>query len=270
MNAPSSYLFVPGNRPDRFDKALASGADAIILDLEDAVNPEDKVASRGHIAAWLSDRADVGGRALVRINAPGTPWFDGDLAFARTSSVRGIVLPKVEQAGELDRVRAELVAGAFIVPIIESARGLNAVESIAAALSVQRLAFGTLDYAVDVGLSGDERGLAYPASRIAVASRAAGLMAPIAGVTVDIADDARLVADLAFERACGFGAKLCIHPRQVATLHRALVPRPEEIAWAERVVAAANTASGAVQVDGRMVDQPVVLKAERILARARR
>ena len=101
-------------------------------------------------------------------------------------------------------------------------------------------------------------------------SRAAGLLSPIAGVTTDIDDEAKLLADLAFARACGFGAKLCIHPRQVAALHRAIAPRPEEIAWAQRVLAAANGASGAVQVDGQMVDRPVVLKAKSILERTPR
>jgi citrate lyase subunit beta/citryl-CoA lyase len=207
---------------------------------------------------------------LVRINDAGAPWFDADLAFVRGSGIRGIMLPKVEHGHQVDRVRAALPSGGFVVPIIESARGVLAVESIAAVPAVQRLAFGTLDYAVDLDLSGDERGLIYPSCRIAIASRAAGLLSPIAGVTTDIADEAKLLADLAFARACGFGAKLCIHPQQVAALHRALVPRPEEIAWAQRVLAAANAAPGAVQVDGQMVDRPVLLKAKSILERAPR
>jgi citrate lyase subunit beta/citryl-CoA lyase len=268
VTPPVSYLFVPGNRPDRFDKARASGADAIIIDLEDAVATEDKVTAREHIAEWIG-RQPRGGDVLVRINDAATPWFDEDLAFLRTSGVRGIVLPKAEQASQIDRVRTGLHSDAFVIPIIESARGLLAVDSIAAAVSVQRLAFGTLDYAVDLDLSGDERGLIYPACRIATASRAAERMSPIAGVTTDLADESKLLADVAFARACGFGAKLCIHPRQVAALHAAMGPRPEEIAWARRVIAAAGAGAGAVQVDGQMVDRPVVLKAQDILKRAR-
>ncbi len=244
VKAPFSYLFVPGDRPERFDKALSSGADAIVIDLEDAVAANDKALAREHISAWLADRTDIGERVLVRINDAGTPWFDADLA--------------------------ALPSGGFVVPMIESARGVLAVESIAAVSAVQRLAFGTLDYAVDLDLSGDERGLIYPSCRIAIASRAAGLLSPIAGVTTDIDDEAKLLADLAFARACGFGAKLCIHPRQVVALHRALSPRPEEIAWAQRVLTAANGAPGAVQVDGQMVDRPVLLKAKSILERAPR
>ena len=270
VKAPFSYLFVPGNRPERFDKALGSGADAIVIDLEDAVVAGDKSLAREHIGAWLNAQSDLSERVLVRINDAGTPWFDADLAFVRGTGIRGIMLPKVEHGHQVDRVRAALPSGGFVVPIIESARGVLAVESVAAVPAVQRLAFGTLDYAVDLDLSGDEVGLIYPACRIAIASRAAGLLSPIAGVTTDIADEAKLLADLAFARACGFGAKLCIHPRQVTALHRAIAPRPEEIAWAQRVLAAANGASGAVQVDGQMVDRPVVLKAKSILERAPR
>jgi citrate lyase subunit beta / citryl-CoA lyase len=267
VRAPFSYLFVPGNRPERFDKALASGTDAIIIDLEDAVAANDKALARDHIGAWLNDRTDVGERVLVRINDAGTPWFDADLGLIRSTGIRGIMLPKAEHGHQVDRVRAALPSGGFVVAMIESARGVLAVDSIAAVPAVQRLAFGTLDYAVDLDLSGDERGLIYPACRIAIASRVAGLLSPIAGVTTDIADEDKLLADLAFARACGFGAKLCIHPRQVEALHRAMAPRPEEIAWAQRVLAAANAAPGAVQVDGQMVDRPVVLKAKRILER---
>lgn len=155
------------------------------------------------------------------------------------------------------------------MPIIETARGLLNVEAIASAPGVQRLAFGTLDYAVDLDLSGDERGLLYPSCRIALASRAAGIGAPIAGVTTAIDDEARLAADLAFERACGFGAKLCIHPKQVAAIRRALAPTQDELVWAQRVLAAAQDGQSAVQVDGKMVDRPVILKARAILDRAR-
>jgi citrate lyase subunit beta / citryl-CoA lyase len=270
VRAPFSYLFVPGNRPDRFAKALASGADAIVIDLEDAVAAHDKALAREHLSAWLADGTDVGQRVLVRINDAGTPWFDADLGLLRGTGIRAIMLPKVEHGHQVDRVRAALPSGGFVVPIIESARGVLAVESIAAVPAVQRLAFGTLDYAVDLDLADDERGLIYPACQIAIASRAAGLLSPIAGVTTDIADEAKLLADLAFARACGFGAKLCIHPRQVAALHRALSPRPEEIAWAQRVLTAADAAPGAVQVDGQMVDRPVLLKAKSILERASR
>ena len=149
--------------------------------------------------------------------------------------------------------------------LIETARGLRAVDEIAAADGVQRLAFGTLDFAADLDLSGDERGLIQPAMMIALASRCAEKAAPI-GCHPAIDDDA-LKRDLDFARAFGFTAKLCIHPRQVAAVRRHW-PHSGGTGLARRVIAAAEAGTGAVQVDGRMVDRPVLLKAHAILDRA--
>jgi citrate lyase subunit beta/citryl-CoA lyase len=157
-----------------------------------------------------------------------------------------------------------------VLPIIETAQGVESVMSVASTPGVQRLVFGTLDYGVDLDLSGDERGLVYPSARIALASRCAGLDSPVAGVTPAIDDEATLLADLAFARAFGFGAKLCIHPRQIGVVRDAMQPTPDELAWARRVVAAAERSEGAVEVDGRMVDRPVILKARALLDRAPR
>jgi citrate lyase subunit beta/citryl-CoA lyase len=267
MKLPVTYLFVPGNRPERFDKALASGADAVILDLEDAVSPDDKDRARASVRQWIDAHGDAADRVVVRINDRASRWFDADLALVAKGGVRLVMLPKSETAGEIKAVSAALPRDGAVLPLIETARGVENVDSVAASPGVLRLAFGTLDFAVDLDLSGDERGLAYPAARIAMASRCAGIKAPIAGVTPAIDDDLRLLADLAFARAFGFGAKLCIHPRQVAVIHKALLPTAAEIDWARRVLEAAEGAAGAVQVDGRMVDRPVVLKAQGILDR---
>src|SRR5215213_9624451 len=172
MALPLTYLFVPGNRPDRFDKALGSGADAVILDLEDAVDSAAKDDARAMIRAWL-DTAPRDGRVLVRINDEGTPWFTDDMDLLRHAGVSGVVLPKAEEAGQVARAAGVLAPGGVVVPLIETARGLRAVDTIAAAERVQRLAFGTLDFAVDLDLSGDERGLIAPAMVIALASRCA-------------------------------------------------------------------------------------------------
>ena len=268
MKLPVSYLFVPADRPDRFAKALAAGAQAIIIDLEDAVAPDAKSSAREHIRAWTASRPGADVDVLVRINDVATPWFDADLALARECAIRGIVLPKAERAADIARVMAALARGGFVVPIVETARGVLNVDEVASAAGVQRIAFGTLDYAVDLDLSGDERGLIYPACRMALASKAAAIATPIAGVTPEIGNDAKLESDLQFARACGFGAKLCIHPSQLAHTHRAFTPTAEEIAWAQRVVAAVESGRGAVQVDGKMVDRPVILKARVILERA--
>lgn len=264
----ATYLFVPADRPERRDKALAAGADVVIIDLEDAVAPEHKAAARTELAGWLRDRPALAGRIVVRINDDSTPWFEADLAFIAAAAIGGVMLPKAETPDQLARAGAALPDAGFLLPIIESARGVLNVDAIAAAGGVQRLAFGTLDYAADLGLSGDQRGLLYPACRIALAARAAGLAPPIAGVTAEFGNDAALLADLAFASACGFGAKLCIHPRQVALVRAAFAPSAEQLAWARRVVEAAASGPGALRIDGAMVDRPVVLKAQAILARA--
>jgi citrate lyase subunit beta/citryl-CoA lyase len=266
-----TYLFVPGNRPERFAKALDAGPDRVVLDLEDAVGPGDKASARAAIGSWLRERPDVRVRCVVRINDDATPWFAQDLAWLAEARPVGVMLPKTERPEQVIRLHPVLDDDGYVLPLVETARGLLAIEAIAAAPRVRRIAFGTIDYAVDLDLSGDERGLIEPSTRIALASRAAGIAAPVAGVTAEIGDEDRLLADLAFARAFGFGAKLCIHPRQVAPIHRALAPAATEVDWARRVIAAGEGAQGgAVQVDGKMVDRPVLLRAQAILVRAAR
>lgn len=268
-NDPRSYLFVPGNRAERFAKALASAADAVVLDLEDAVAFDDKPAAREAVARCLA-AADAAQRRriVVRINDEGSPCFADDLAMLAAVGAAAAMLPKAEQVATLQHVRSAC-PGIGIVALVESARGLLNANALAAAEGVQRLAFGTLDYALDLGLSGDPLGLDHAASVLALASRAAGLPSPVAGVTPEFNDPAPLLAEFSRARAHGFGAKLCIHPRQVAWVHDAMRPADAEIDWARRVVAASKASSGAVQVDGRMVDKPVLQRALRLLAQAR-
>lgn len=266
---PRTYLFVPGDRPDRYGKALAAGADAVIIDLEDAVAEERKPAAREALLHWAATRRAQDEPLFVRINAASTVAFHKDLEALGRSGIVGVVLSKAESATDVATVR-EAVPGARVIALIESARGIASLESICAAPGVEQLGFGSLDYANDLGLHGDdERGLIEPSSRMAIASRVAGLAAPVAGVTTALDDASRLRADLAFARAFGFGAKLCIHPRQVAVVHAAFLPTEAEIAWAKRVEEAVADGASAVQVDGRMVDRPVILKARDILDRAR-
>ena len=264
---PATYLFVPGNRPERFVKALASGADSIILDLEDAVAPAAKAAARSAIARWLAAQTGTA-NVVLRINDRQSPWFADDLALLRESNVHCVMLPKTESVDDIASVLASLPDGGQVLPLIETARGVQNVEEIAGVSKVQRLVFGTVDYALDMNLSGDERGLIYPASQIAIASRCAGIASPVAGVTLAINDEQALMADIAFARSFGYGAKLCIHPKQVAIINRAMMPTAAELDWARRVLEAAAGGQGAAQVDGKMVDRPVLLQAEAILARA--
>ncbi|MBU6257094.1 MAG: CoA ester lyase [Burkholderiales bacterium] len=268
--APRTYLFVPGDRPDRFDKALAAGADAVVLDLEDAVAPAAKARARDAVAERLHSASDADHqRLVVRINDEATPEFEADLAMLARTHAAQVMLPKAERVATVARVRAAC-PGIAVIALIETARGVLNAEALAAADGVQRLAFGTIDYALDLGLSGDPAGFDPAANRLALASRAAGLAAPVAGVTPEVADPAPLRADLQRARAHGYTAKLCIHPKQVALVHEALQPSAAEIDWARRVIAAAEGAAGAVQVDGRMVDKPVLQRAQALLARAAR
>ena len=267
---PRTYLFVPGDRPERFDKALASGADAVVLDLEDAVAPSDKPRAREAVAQRLqAATADERVRLVVRINDESSAEFDADLAMLAACNAAHVMLPKAERPATVAHMRAAC-PGMAVLALIESARGVLNAEALAEAEGVQRLVFGTIDFALDLGLSGDPLGLDVAASRLALASRAAGLAAPVAGVTPDISDPAPLLADLQRARAHGYTAKLCIHPKQVALVHTALQPSAAEIDWANRVIAAAQGAAGAVQIDGRMVDKPVLQRAHTLLARAAR
>jgi citrate lyase subunit beta / citryl-CoA lyase len=272
VSLATTYLFVPGDRPERFAKALEAGADRVILDLEDAVAPAHKAAAREAIAAWVPG-LDAARRAglVVRINDAGSPWFAQDLALLRSAGLGTAMLPKCESPGPIDAVLASLLPGGRVIPLVESAKGLVAAHEIAGTPGVERLAFGALDYMVDLGLDdeGSAPALDHAASVLAVASRAAGLAAPIAGVTPDL-DASRVGADMRHAKALGYGAKMCIHPLQIAAVRAALVPDPQALDWARRVLAAwqASDGSGAIRVDGRMVDRPVILKAERMLALA--
>ncbi len=267
---PRSYLFVPGNRPERFAKALASGADAVVLDLEDAVAADAKAAARDAIADWAA-RAPAAERlrTVVRINEAGSSLFAEDLRLLASAGLAQVMLPKAESAEALAAVRDRL-PDAQVLALVETARGLARVDEVAGSAGVVRLVFGTLDFALDLDLdiADQSDGLAHAASQLVLAARLAGLAAPVAGVTPQIDDEARLLADLVWARRFGFGAKLCIHPRQVAALHTALAPSAQALDWARRVLAADAAQPGAARLDGRMVDRPVVLQALRTLQRA--
>ena len=274
LSLARAFLFVPADRPERHARALATGAGGVIVDLEDAVAPERKVQARDQLAAsFAALPAGDRRRLLVRINAAGTPWHDDDRAqigaLAAQGLIAGIVLPKAECAADLSRVAEAAGPSAALVPLIESAAGLAAVDELAAGPQVLRLAFGNLDFQADLGLACDvdEAELVPVRLALLLASRRAGLPAPIDGVTPDWRDAVRLAADTARARRGGFGAKLCIHPDQVAPVHAALGPTAQELAWARRVVEAIRSAGGGVvSLDGRMVDAPVVRLAERLLA----
>lgn len=269
--APRSYLFVPGSRPERIGKAIAAGADAVIVDLEDAVAPDDKAAARHNLhAPWpaLRAQADAAGvTLLVRVNGADTAYFGDDLAFCRDLAVAAIVLPKADCAA-LEALRAVL-SDITCYALLETAAGFRDLREVARAPGVIRLMFGSIDLMFDLDVADDDAPLHHFRSELVLHSRAAGLPAPVDGVCTAIGDAQALAADTARARRFGFGAKLLIHPNQVAGVHAALAPSAEDVAWARRVVAQAAAANGAaIAVDGKMVDRPVLERAQRIAAAA--
>lgn len=271
MHSPMrSALFVPGNRPERYAKALAAGADIVIIDLEDAVEPNAKDAAREHIAGFAAEHPEA--RFLVRSNAVDEPWFEADMALCKAhDAIVGVVLPKAESAAQIQRVRE--LTGKAVIPIVESAQGVLALEEISRAEGVERLAFGYLDLMLDTGTRPDTAGarllLDHIRCRILLCSAAAGIQAPIDGVHPDFRDTETVAAIATQVRDMGFSGMLCIHPAQVTVVHAAFAPSSEELDWAQRVIAEFDrTGSAAFQIDGKMVDVPVIERARRILAAA--
>jgi (S)-citramalyl-CoA lyase len=263
-----SALFVPGSRPERFAKALAAGADAVIVDFEDAVEEPLKRQARENLAAFLD--ANLGAQVWVRVNAPEHAEHAADLAFCTAhAGVVGVLLPKVETAGH---VAAVWRSAKPIWPIIESAKGLLNLEQIAHAEGVERLSFGGLDLALDLNLNSGTAAAQFVLDQarmsVQLHSRGAGLLSPLDGVYPAIGDPEGLRRSVRHAYDMGFGGALCIHPKQIPVIHEALAPSADDLAWAEKVVAASAKASGAgaFQLDGQMVDAPVLLRAQRLLA----
>lgn len=259
----STFLFVPADRPERFDKAVNSGADAVIIDLEDAVAPANRPAARANVVAWLR----AGGDAVIRVNARGTADHDADLAAIRGLGTT-VMLAKTESSDDADATAAAVGPGTRVIALIETARGILAASDIARADAVSRLAFGNVDLGVELGVDAANRtGLLTARSLVNLASAAAGLMGPIDGVTTIFDDEAVVSDDAAYAASLGFRGKLCIHPRQVAPVAAGFRPTEAEIAWAASILASGNGGE-ARTVDGAMVDRPVLERARQIAHRA--
>ncbi|MEO3997972.1 CoA ester lyase [Mesorhizobium sp. CAU 1732] len=249
-------LFVPANRIELLAKAASSGADAIIVDLEDAVAPAAKSDARHALSGSLP--MDV----IVRINDIRSPWFADDAAALASPGIAGVMLPKTETPDDIATLRAVLARPMPIIALVETPRGVANLDEIAPAAA--RLAFGTLDYGADLGCGVDSETLLFARSRFVLAARLAGKPAPIDGVTPDYRDITACETDTRHAAKLGFGGKLCIHPNQVHTVMRGFTPSQEELRWAQRVL---DTAEGAQGLDGMMVDAPVRVRAHRLLAR---
>jgi len=274
LAAARSLLFVPADRPERFSKAAACGADGVVLDLEDAVAPHAKSAARDAALGFLADQA-AEALWLLRINHFNTGAGLADLLALRNARClpAAVVLSKVESAADVDVAVAHLHGGgsaAPIVALIESSRGLEAAARIAAHPAVHALALGGADLAADLGAEMAWEPLLFARSRIvqaAAASRIPAWDVPF----LDLHDGAGLERESAAVKALGYRAKLAIHPAQVETINAAFSPTPSQVEHAQRVLAASERAAGGVcVVEGKMIDQPVILAAQRTLQLARR
>ena len=251
-------LFVPADRPERFEKAARSGADALILDLEDAVAAEAKVAARGNLRADFSDLP-----IFVRVNAVGTPWHDEDIARVEQLAIAGIVLPKSARVQDLERLNSRHP----VVALVETAIGLVSARTLASHPKVGRLAFGSIDFSADLGCAHDRGILLAARCELVLASRAGDLIAPLDGVTASLQDVALTKDDAQHAGSIGFGGKLCIHPRQISAVLAGLRPSEGEIVWAQQVLA---TGDGVAVLGASMIDEPARRRARQILARAER
>jgi citrate lyase subunit beta/citryl-CoA lyase len=265
----SNFLFVPGTRPERFVKALDSGAGGVIIDLEDAVAAEDKDTARNAIrAAWPSFTAEQKKRLVIRSNSPGSKFYSADLILAQELDVACLLIPKSESVDEMNGA-ALVLPNTALIPMIETAIGLDHLREIANSNQVIRLALGNLDLQVDLGMVCDPQETELQTARyqIVLASRVAQIAPPIDGVTPSTDDVVRIQDDAERAKRMGFGGKLCIHPKQVGIVKAAFMPSEEEVVWAKRVIEADKASKGgAVKLDGRMIDRPVVLLAQRTIA----
>lgn len=282
-----SVLFTPGSRPDRVQKAIENRtADVVVADLEDAVGPDDKASARDAVCSALAavPRKPQGPERWVRVNQWQTPWAVPDLEAVVLARPDAVVVPKAGRWAELVALDVTLsrlerrhdvsVGSTQVVAILETAHGVETAAKVARAPRVTALAFGAEDLAADIGLkrtkSSEEVFTAR--SRVALAAGAAGVDA-IDQVFVDIDDTDAILAEASFARNLGYRGKMVIHPRQVAPVHTAFSPSPQEVADAERLLSAVEGAEvgagGVLRFEGRMIDVPLIQQARRILAEAR-
>jgi len=288
-----SFLFTPANVARRVEKALTLAADAVILDLEDSVAPADKAASRKSVLSALAKPRSC--LLYVRVNAPATPYCYGDLVETLAPGLDGVVVPKIESAADLhaidwlmanlERDRGIAEGSLDLMPQIETAAGVQRVDRVLQARSlrayrapwrVKRVCFGAADYGHDVGLSPtlDEPELSDARARIVLSSRAAGMENPIDSPWFHFKESEAFARALERSRRGGFQGRCCVHPDQIAPVNAAYMPSREELAAAERIVAAFRDAESrgqaAIQLDGQMIDYPVAYRAQALLEAVRK
>lgn len=261
-NIVRSYLFVPASRPERIEKAFNAGAGAVIVDLEDAVSPADKDAARDALKQHLRSERGV----YVRINGVDTPWFEEDIQLCKAFGISGVLLPKAESREVVETVAKTIGPEKSLVPLIETARGIDKAREMASTGKIQRFGFGSIDFQVDLRIDGEDEELLFFRSQIVLVSRLENLLPPVDGVTVVFDDEEVIRRETSRGRRLGFGGKLCIHPKQVPVVNGCYKPSGALIDWARRVIEATDKSNGAaVAVDGKMVDLPVIIRAREIL-----
>lgn len=263
--ASSLPLFVPANRPERFTRALQSGADAIIIDLEDAVTATDKIVARdglrSALAAWGKPNVPI----WLRINSEQSLWFENDLKTVNDLPLTAIMLPKTENTATLAHIRKVIPQHLAIIALIETASGLANTRNIAKA--ADRLAFGSIDFSVDLGCAHSRDALLCARHELVLASRLTGLAAPLDGITTAIHDETLIEDDACYASSLGFGGKMLIHPAQIIPARRGFLPSDTELQWARNILMTTENASASA-VNGEMVDAPVLARARALLARS--
>ncbi len=279
-----SALFVPGTRLDRVPKALATDADVVIIDLEDAVSPKLKDKARSEVVQLLMTTKHE--NLVVRVNGTETKYFDADISAIVGTGVLLVIVPKVETALDIELINTALLkaedsrkidrGSTPVIALIESAAGVENISEITKAETIPSrlytVAFGAADYTLDMGIemTPDGTELLYARSRLPIACKAAGLAPPLdTPFMLDLKDLDALQKDVSAAKQLGFQGKLCIHPNQVAIVNQTFSPTPEKIEWAKKIVEAFEEAESAgqsaLQIDGKFVDTPVVMQARRIL-----
>ncbi|MBP2839283.1 CoA ester lyase [Pseudomonas sp. PNP] len=263
LHALIAPLFVPGDRAERFAKAADSGADAVILDLEDAVAPAARASARLAVTRHGIEQVPV----VVRINATSTEDFLADMIALRNTHFDAVMLAKAETAADVGLIHDLLGRQVPVIPLVETANAFNDLAGLLRAPGVVQAAFGSLDLALDLGCQPDWQALAWCRGALVLQSRLAGLAPPLDGVCTRIDDPDQVTADARHACDLGFGGKLLIHPRQVVPVREAFLPDDEALRWARAVVTAIDSGA-AIKVDGAMVDRPLIERAQRILSQS--
>ncbi|WP_134701019.1 CoA ester lyase [Ammoniphilus sp. YIM 78166] len=267
------YLFVPAIDEKKIAKAFQSSADAVILDLEDAIRVEDKANARRTLVQALKNHSSSTKKIIVRINPIDTPWFHEDLTILTQTKPDAVMLPKCESCSHIQTIASD-IQDIEIIPLIESARGVwHAYDILQSSEQVKRLAFGSVDYALDIGTEWSEDGTErhFAMNHLVLASRTAGADSPIDAVFPQLDNKQAFLFDGAYGRKIGFYGKLIIHPKHINWVREVYRPNEEQMEWSKRIVEAfeTRTETGAFSLDGKLIDFPVYKLAKKMVEMVR-